>query len=113
MPYVKIDPEIYLTHNDVDVFCTYGDGFDSASSYWFTTKPETADECNGHGQNGHFDVRMFVRRWESTPTVAQWEDWWRPRFKTEDEAIEALIKTEIEAGRIIVPVSAVTERNDG
>jgi hypothetical protein len=45
---------------------------------------------------------MFVRRWETTPTVAQWEDWWKPRFTTEDEAVQALITTEIDAGRLSV-----------
>lgn len=109
MPYVKVDPEIYLTHKGVDVFCTYGDGFDSPCTYWFTTNPDTADECHMHGTGGHFDARMFVRLWGTTPTVAQWEDWWRPRFRTEEEAIEALIETEIDNGRLTAHVGSVVE----
>lgn len=100
MPYVKVEPEIYLSHKGVDIYHVYKDGSNEPWGYWYTTNPETADDCFSHGEGGHFDARMFVRLWETTPTVAQWDGWWQPRFMHDEDAIEALIRTEIDAGQL-------------
>jgi len=96
MPYVYVEPELFMEHGDVEVFHVYRDGTDEPWDYWFTTNPETADASYGHGSGGHFDTRMLAGKWEDTPTIVQWEDFWRRRFKTEDDAIEALIKSAID-----------------
>jgi hypothetical protein len=100
MPYVRVDPDLYLEHRGVEVFPLYEvDG--APCSYWFTTNPDNADDFLGHGKEGQFDVRKFTRLWPDCPTVAQWNDWWKPRFRLEEEAIQALIEQEIEAGRLV------------
>jgi len=100
MPYQYTSPDIFLTHNGVAVFHMYDVGDSCRIQYWFTTDPTTSDDFYGHGNRGQFDARRSVRRWPDTPTVAQWDDWWKPRFRTEDEAVAALIKTEIDEGRL-------------
>lgn len=95
MPYRYVEPDLFLTHNGVEVFCTYHSGGDSPSScYWFTLDPKDADDSQSA-----FDARQFAG-FSQTPTVGAWDDWWKPRFRTEDEAIEALVKTAIDDGRI-------------
>lgn len=91
MPYriEHFDAEMRLSHAGIDVFCTYEDG--AIWRYWYSTDPEGGNE---------FDARQFARISEGTPTVAAWEEWWKPRFKTEDEAIDALIIAAIEDGRV-------------
>lgn len=100
MPYVRVEPEMFLEHGGVEVFHVYRDGTNEPWSYWFTIDPDTADDGYAHGKGGHFDVRRFVGRWENTPNVAQWDEWWQPRFKTEDDAVKALICTAIDQGHI-------------
>jgi hypothetical protein len=104
MPYAYVEPSIYLEHKGVEVFHVYRDGTDEPWSYWFTTNPKTADDCHAHGEGGHFDARMLARQWSETPSVRQWDDWWRPRHRREDEAIEALIRKEIDAGLLPKPI---------
>lgn len=105
MPFAYVEPDIFISHQGVDVFHTYKDGGDRHSPLWFTTDPKTADDCYSHGQRGHFDVRYFTRL-ANPQNEAVWQGWWKPRFRTEDEAIEALIKTEIEAGRLPIEEAA-------
>lgn len=100
MPYIRIEPDLYLEHGGVEIFHVYRDGTSEPWGYWFTTNPDTADDSFGHGKGGHFDARMFVGQWSQTPNVQQWEDWWRPRFKAEENAIKALIRSAIDAGRL-------------
>lgn len=97
MPYRYVEPEVYLEHAGVTVFNTYHSGTDEPCKYWFTTNPEAADDSGGDRQ---FDARLFAGKWPSTPTVQQWEDWWKPRFRLEYEAVEALIKTAIDDGKV-------------
>lgn len=101
MPLVQVEPDIRLEHNGVTVFETYPDGFiDGPSYYWFTTDPKTSDGSWEHGRNGHFDARILTGLWPGTPTVGVWDDWWKPRFRTEDEAIDMLIRKAIDEGRL-------------
>ena len=96
MPYRYIEPEVYLEHAGVVVFCTYN-GDDQPCKYWFTTDPRAAD---GGGPNDQFDARSFVGQWAGTPNVKQWDDWWKPRFRNEYEAVEALVTTAIDEGKV-------------
>lgn len=100
MPYRYVEPEVYLTHQGVSVFHVYREGTDEPWSYWFTSDPRTADQTHAHGSGGHFDARMFAARWSDTPTVQQWDDYWRPRWRTEADAINALVVMAIEAGKV-------------
>lgn len=100
MPYVQVEPDVYLEHKGVTVWHTYKEGTDEECQYHFTTDPKTADECHFHGTRGHFDARLLAARWERTPTVGAWNDYWKPRFRTEEECIEALIRAAIEEGRL-------------
>lgn len=101
MPYAYRKPDIAFEHGGVAIYPVYKDGMaDNPWDFWFTTDPETADECHAHGERGHFDVRMFAARWSQTPTIHQWDEFWEPRFRTEQDAIEALIRSAIDDGRI-------------
>lgn len=101
MPYVMVDPEVVFEHRGVIVFHTYSSGYvGHPCRYWYTTNPKNSDECHLHGTHGHFDVRMFAGRWGSTPNVAEWEEFWKPRFRTEDECILALIEGAIDSGKV-------------
>ena len=99
MPYRYVEPDEFITHQGVTIWHAYRDGTDEPHTYWFTTKPEQADG----GGDGWFDARRLTGLWSDTPTIAQWEGWWSPRYRVEDEAIEALIRTGIEEGRINAP----------
>lgn len=103
MPYIRVDPELRLEHLGVEVFPLYDEV--GPCRYWFTTDPDNADDFLGHGRNGQFDARQLEPRWSDTPTVAEWERFWKPRFQNEEEAIDALIRSGIESGR----VSNITE----
>lgn len=100
MPYVKVEPDQFMAHGGVAVFHCYRSGTDEPWDYWFTTDPDTADNDHGHMEAGHFDVRQLTGLWPDTPNVQQWEDWWKPRFKTEDDSIRALIRSAIESGKL-------------
>lgn len=100
MPYLYVEPSVYLEHQDVLVFETYDAGTNEPCKYWFTLEPEAADDGGGDRQ---FDVRSFVGEWPGTPTVRQWEDWWKPRFRLEHEAIAALLEKAIDEGKIKAP----------
>ncbi len=93
MPYRYVEPDIFITHSGIDVFYTYRDD-SSPFKYWFTLDMQDADDSHAG-----FDARLFAG-FSQTPTVGAWEDWWKPRFRTEDEAIEALVKIAIDDGRI-------------
>lgn len=95
MPYIRIAPECFHEYGGVEVYHLYEQ--DEPIEYWFTTNPDNADEF---GKEGQFDVRMSVGLWGTTPTVAQWGDWWKPRHLSEDHAMIALIEAAIDAGRI-------------
>lgn len=99
MPYRYVEPDIFLSHNGVDVFYTYREGTDTRWTYWYTTDPEHADGGYGHGEGGVFDARYFTRV-ADPQNWGVWQDWWKARFKNEEEAIRSLIIAEIEAGRI-------------
>src|SRR5882672_9789132 len=100
MPYRYIEPDIFLKHKEVKVYHVYRDGTDEPWTYWFTTNPATADDSYGHGKGGHFDARMLAGKWAETPSIAQWEEFWKPRFKHEEDAIAAMIETAIDEGRL-------------
>lgn len=102
MPYTYVEPEIYLTHNGVEVFHGYSDGDDTPCDYWFTTNQEQADNFSGHGKNGWFDARIFAGLGVNV-TVGAWDGWWRPRFKAEADAIRALVIGAIDQGRLPTP----------
>lgn len=99
MPYVRIDPDLRLEHKGVEVF-PLCDEMGCANDYWFTTDPDNCDEFYGHGNRGHFDVRMFAGKWSRTPNVAEWEEFWKARFTLENECIDALIRSAIDDGKI-------------
>jgi hypothetical protein len=99
MPYTYTEPAIFTERSGVTVWHMY-DEMSCPMKYWFTTDAETADEFHGHGRCGNFDARLFACRWATTPTIAQWEDFWKPRFQTEDEAVAFLIHDAIDTGRI-------------
>lgn len=99
MPYIKVEPDVFMEHDGVEVFNVY-DGTSEPWKYWFTTNAETADDCFGHGQGGHFDARRLVGIWPDTPNCQQWDDWWKPRFNDEIEGIEALIRTAIDEKKL-------------
>lgn len=100
MPYVYVEPEVFINHNGVDIFHAYRDGTNEPWTYWFTTNPATADNSHGHGLGGWFDVRRLTGKWSDTPSVAAWDEWWRCRFMHESEALDALIKEAIDDGRL-------------
>ncbi len=100
MPYRYVEPDVFLEHKGVSIFPVYRSGTDEPWTYWFTTDPATCDDECGHGERGHFDARMLAARWSETPTVAQWDDFWKPRFKREHEAIDALIRGAIDEDRL-------------
>ncbi len=105
MPYRKFDPELFHEHNGVEVYHTYDDGgIGAPADYWFTTDPTSADDFYGHGNRGQFDVRRLVGRWGGTPSIGQWEDWWKLRHTSEEAAILALIEGAIEDGALPHPV---------
>lgn len=94
MPYFRIEPDLFLEHDDIEVYPLY-EG-DEPQKYWFTTDPGNADHFYGHGRNGHFDVRRLPGKWETTPFVSQWDAFWKERFANEDHAIRTLIIEAIE-----------------
>jgi hypothetical protein len=101
MPLTHVEPDVFLEHSGVEVYHIYEDyGLGGPVSYWFTTDPSTSDDFFGHRNRGQFDARLLAARWSETPTVTQWDDWWQPRFTTEHDAIEALIESAIEEGRL-------------
>ena len=101
MPYAYREPDVALEHNGVTIWPVYKDGMaDETWNYWFTTDQETCDQCHGHVEYGHFDARMLAGRWSETPTVDEWEKFWKPRFRREREAIDALIRIAIDEGRL-------------
>lgn len=97
MPYAYVEPDVFLEYKGVTVYHTYRSGTTESWEYWFTTDKDSADECGGHG---HFDARIFTGLWSETPNVHQWDEWWKARFKTEGGAVDALIRTAIEDGKI-------------
>ncbi len=101
MPLVQVEADLFLERKGVEVFHTYPDGLiENVSRYWFTTDPETADHSCAHGERGHFDVRLLAARWSQTPSVGQWEEWWKPRCRTEDEAMAMLLQRAIDEERL-------------
>lgn len=100
MPYVRVEPDFHLEHQGVEVFHLHDAGDSSPNRYWFTTNPDNADEFYGHQCKGQFDARLLAARWADTPNTGEWEDYWKPRFTREQEAIEALIRGAIDTGNI-------------
>jgi hypothetical protein len=101
MPYAYVEPDIYLEYEGVAVWHIYDAGDGGAPlEYWFTTDITSTDDFHGHGERGQFDVRLLAARWSETPTVGEWDSFWKPRWRREAECIEVLIQEAIDAGRL-------------
>ena len=93
MPMKYVEPEVYLVHNGITIYHTYGDSFTDRKEYWFSTDH---DEDN---EEYHFDVRdMFHRIYKyKVPRLDDVDN-------SEFPSIEDVVKESIDNGLLRIPL---------